>query len=239
MTDTAGASLLTRLSWRPQRFGRRNAKRIADPIVEPLWDGLRVLVALEAGAEAVLVDEHGAPVASDEGVEPVFAALPRALNAGSAVLDGYLTTRATRRSEGISVDTAQTLSSSDMLGQFLVGGIAQGAARNRLEEAQHERREPGEEPVPSPIAFVAVDLLMVDGEPVLDVPLLERKRILASVIVESHLVRLTPYVRLPIDTWILSWRAAGFHEIAYKGANSRYTAGAESDDWATATLPAR
>ncbi len=237
MPDATASSTLSTLAWRPQRFGRRNARKITDPLVEPLWDGLRVLVELRPGAPPIVVDEDGAEVPPDEGVDPVFAALPRAPAAESAVLDGYLTRRATRRGEGITIDAPQTMSSADMIGHFLIGGMAQGAAKERLDEARKAREAPESSAPESPIAFVAVDILMLDGETVLDVPLLERKRVLASVLREGPLVRVTPYVRLPIDTWILSWRAAGFREAAYKGANSRYEPGSANDEWAKATLP--
>ncbi len=44
-------------------------------------------------------------------------------------------------------------------------------------------------------AFVAIDLLWLDGEPLDDVPLLERKRLLDTVLAQSRLVRVTPFVR--------------------------------------------
>src|SRR5437764_995145 len=32
--------------WRPQAFGKKNSHAIVDPLIEPLWEGLRVLVAV-------------------------------------------------------------------------------------------------------------------------------------------------------------------------------------------------
>ena len=43
----------------------------------------------------------------------------------------------------------------------------------------------------------------------------------------------------PIDAWLGSWRSFGFRRLAYKAANSRYTPGEKSPEWALAEIPAR
>jgi len=68
---------------------------------------------------------------------------------------------------------------------------------------------------------VAVDLLSIDGSNLIDIPLLERKRLLDSAS-SRRVVRITPYVRPPIGSFALTWRALGFQELAYKPANGRY-----------------
>jgi ATP-dependent DNA ligase len=80
-------------------------------------------------------------------------------------------------------------------------------------------------------AFVAVDLLELEGEPLLDVPLQERRRLLESVIREGESVRLSPVVRHPIDAWLATWRASGFTHYVAKRQNARYAAGEQNDDW--------
>jgi bifunctional non-homologous end joining protein LigD len=88
---------------------------------------------------------------------------------------------------------------------------------------------------PSPgkdVAFVALDLLSVDGLRLFDIPLLERKRLLESVIRQSPLVRLSPWVTPPIDAWLRTWRAAGFKGAMLKSANSRYVPGSRTVEWA-------
>lgn len=80
-------------------------------------------------------------------------------------------------------------------------------------------------------AFVAVDLLELDGESLLDVPLQERRRLLASVVDERVQVRVSPAVKQPIDGWLLGWRAAGFTHYLAKHQNSRYRPGERTDDW--------
>jgi ATP-dependent DNA ligase len=80
-------------------------------------------------------------------------------------------------------------------------------------------------------AFVAVDLLELDGESLLDVPLLERRRLLESVITEGDDVRLSPVVKHPIGGWLDSWRGIGFTHVVAKHQNSRYAPGEQNEDW--------
>jgi hypothetical protein len=80
-------------------------------------------------------------------------------------------------------------------------------------------------------AFVALDLLRVDDEPLFDVPLLERKRLLDGVLEQSPLVRISPWTMTPIRPWFLTWRRAGFPGIVVKAANSRYVPGSISMEW--------
>jgi ATP-dependent DNA ligase len=87
---------------------------------------------------------------------------------------------------------------------------------------------------PAAIAFVAVDLLTLDGQVLFDLPLLERKRLLESAIVESELVRTSPFVRPPLERWLPSWNALGFTGAMLKAANSRYVPGGLADDWSVA-----
>ena len=81
-------------------------------------------------------------------------------------------------------------------------------------------------------AFVALDLLRLDDQPLFDVPLLERKRLLDGLIQQSLLVRISPWVRPPIRPWFNTWRGAGFRGVIVKAANSRYVPGSRSTEWA-------
>lgn len=84
-------------------------------------------------------------------------------------------------------------------------------------------------------AFVAIDLLRVDGQELLDVPLLERKRILEAVVVESERVRVSPHARPPVETWLATWKSAGLKGAMLKAANSRYIPGGLSPEWHAVT----
>lgn len=219
-----------RRTWRPQPFGRRPARHLDDPLVEPLWSGIRVLAHV-ATASVDFLDGEGELQEWPATSEAVAAAV----RADVAVLDGYLTTEAA--GDGVGVVTApdpELPSAGQMTRQMLMGG-----GRNRRAElmASIDATTQPELTSEDEVAFVAVDLLMLDNESLLDVPLLERKRLLESVLVEGPLVRRGIHVRLPIGVWLGTWRNLGFRSVAYKDANSRYRPGVPNDDWATATIP--
>ena len=86
-------------------------------------------------------------------------------------------------------------------------------------------------------SFVAIDLLALDDEVLIDVPLLERRRLLDSVVVAGERVRRSPHARPPAEAWYRQWRAFGFREIAVKEANGRYRPGVAADDWARSPIP--
>ena len=73
-------------------------------------------------------------------------------------------------------------------------------------------------------AFVATDLLWLDGQPLDDVPLLERKRQLEAVLDESYLARVSTFVRPSAVMTLVSWGTLGFRELSYRASNSRYLA---------------
>lgn len=221
-------------SWRPQRFGRRPARHVDDPLVEPLWSGIRVLAHVSATATDLLDTDGGAQDWPD-----VAAELMRAIEADSVVLDGYLTTEASGEGVGAYTGTtAQAVSPGAIARQmFWFGGTGSSRRAELVEAFEAEAPRPftpGEE-----VVFVAVDMLALDGESLLDVPLLERKRLLESVLVEGDRVRRGIHVRPPVDVWLSTWRTLGFRSLAYKDANSRYRPGEPNEDWAKAHIPHR
>ena len=216
-------------TWRPQAFGRRAARHIEDPLVEPLWSGIRVLAhATPRGAQ--FLDAQGGMQDWPE----VALALAGALAADDAVLDGYLTTEAASDGTGVTTGTFTPIRPGDMARQLLMGG--ERSRRGDLADALEAAAPPVFE-VGDVLVFVAVDLLRIDGESLLDVPLLERKRLLDGVLIEGPLVRRGIHVKPPIDVWISTWKSLGFRSLAYKQSNSRYRPGEPNDDWATASIP--
>jgi ATP-dependent DNA ligase len=79
--------------------------------------------------------------------------------------------------------------------------------------------------------LVAVDLLRVDGVPLLEVPLLERKRLLESVVHPDDRILVSMHVRPPIETWVATWKSIGMRGGMLKAANSRYLPGDDSIEW--------
>ena len=217
---------------RPQAFGRRNPRHIEDPLIEPVWIGRRVLAHVENG-RAEMVDEDGETV--DAG--GTLAAVASAVDTPSAVVDGYLTVQALQRTEGVFTgDDIPVATPGAVARQLFLGG-----SRNRRKELAESTESPVEMPEIADIdaAFVAVDLLVLDGESLLDVPLLERKRLLESIFREGTLTRIGIHIRPPIGPWLSTWRAAGFRSLAWKHPNSRYRPGERNDDWAVSPIPRR
>ena len=210
--------------WRPQRFGR-GIRSVKDALVEPSWGGVRVLARLEIG-RVRFFDEDGADC-TGEFAEQAEALAAAALS-DDLILDGYLTIEPTQSDVGSSPAETQAPGGAQMMATMLVGSLAapRTAVKRHLDTDQ-------------PIAFVAVDLLLIDGTRLVDLPLLERKRLLDGALTQGEKVRITPFVRPPIAVYANTWRGMGFEDIAYKGANSRYYPAGQNDDWSIAPIPNR
>jgi bifunctional non-homologous end joining protein LigD len=183
-------------------------------LFEPAWRGERVMARLRGGRVTV-TDERGAPVADELAAEAAEVLEP-ALDAEEALIDGVWTN---------------------------MPFVGAGSAAQHLAEAIAE--EGLTEELPDPIenesrrAFVAIDLVELDGQTLHDVPLMERRRLLTSVVEENVRVRVSPAVRVPIHNWLIQWRAAGFDRYVAKHVNSRYTPGSMSDEWLLLSTAAR
>lgn len=229
-TDAASAAA----TWRPQLFGNRKARQIADPIVEPLWTGPRLLAFVDGGA-ARLTDVDGDPIDDELAIE---AALVEAAAGATLLLEVFLTPEPLQAVADIADrDVIATPKVGDAVTQMILG--SRGERKIRLIERRDEARRRTVEGADDRLALVAVDLVWLDDESLCDVPLLERKRILESVLPESHLIRVGVHVKPPIDTWLGSWRSFGFQRLSFKAANSRYLPGRKNQDWAQALIPPR
>jgi ATP-dependent DNA ligase len=223
-------------AWQPQRPGRRSARDIPDALVEPEWGGLRVAAALTVDDASLFRDGEVVPAP-----EETLQAMLDAFGGIGAVIEGHLTTAALRTGEGAFPAPPQV----DRM-PMLVPRVGRGSVKDdpyvhgRVHEAQAAQLEPetlealerGE-----PHAFVATDLLWLDGQALDDVPLLERKRLLEAVLAESYLVRVSAFVRPSSAMTLVSWGTLGFAELSYRGSNSRYLAGRQNNDWAVARAP--
>lgn len=224
-------------SWQPERPGRRAAKDLDDALVEPDWGGVRVAASLAREEAAFWRD--GAVV---ETPAELPAALVDAFRALGAVVDGNLTTMALRTGEG-ELPTMPEIERPALIIPRAIGKRPKDdpyvhprdfevrAAAVEPETIEALRR--GERH-----AFVATDLLWLDGESLADVPLLERKRHLEAILEESYLVRVTPFVKPSAVLLLVSWRTQGFAELTYRAANARYLAGRENPDRVVARPPA-
>ena len=226
LPDSRPRALLATL--RPQIYGKESPNKIVDPIIEPLWIGVRSLAGVDADGAAI-VDERGVIV---EGFDDITAALVDVLQATGLVLDGFLTRQATRPAGLVGAWSDET----PTMGSFV------GLRRNRAVDTLKLREDAlaaRNFSIDDDISYVATDLLWVDDMSLLDIPLLERRRILESVLGESDLVRIGAFIRPPIMSWVGSWKSQGFDGLTYKAANSRYHPGAMKKDWTIGGMPRR
>ena len=207
--------------WLPMRpYRGRRAFDIRDPILEPFWSGVRVIAhvgtpAHGSGPEVALIEDLGADVAPE--LSELREAIGTSVMAADAVIDGVI-------SRQVGLDGIGAAAIPEMRGR---SGVL---IRNRAELDVVPRGGVGE-PDEAREGFVAFDLLRVDGASLLAVPLLERKRLLESVVRPSVLVRTSVHVRPPIETWVATWKSMGLRGGILKAANSRYVPGSDTVEW--------
>ncbi|MFN8623259.1 MAG: hypothetical protein U0869_21180 [Chloroflexota bacterium] len=207
------------LAWRPMRPAI--AKRppvISDPILEPLWTGARVFAHVTRGEPRVrIIDAFGVDLTSQ--IPDIVTAVAEVVDADDAIIDAVLTPEALRGGVGTAAITEPRTTMASMIWKHDPGVAV--VRRGPLDDTAD--------------GFVAVDLLRVDGQSLLDLPLLERKRLLESVVPQSERVRVSVYVRPPVDGWVATWQAAGLRGAMMKATNSRYELGGHTLEWRTVT----
>jgi hypothetical protein len=222
--------------WRPERPGRRSPKDLGDSIVEPDWGGARVAAALIEDEATLWRDGAEVPVPDE-----LRAALVDAFRALDAVVEGHVTTMALRSGAGALPALPSVERPPILIPKAFRKSVKDDpyvhARDHQAEVAAVEPRvldalERGERH-----AFVATDLLWLDGESLVDVPLLERKRHLETILESSDLVRVTPFIRPSAILTMVTWGSLGFRELTHRATNSRYLAGRESPDRCVARPP--
>ncbi len=183
-------------------------------LFEPLWPGTRLLAHASNGTVR-LTDERGEVAGTDDGLVDAPGVLGSAILADGAVVDGVWTAQPFVGDGSPARAWAETLE-------------AEGLASEIPDPLETERRR----------AFVAVDLVELDGEPLHEIPFQERRRLLESVIDEGVRVRLSPVVKQPLAGWMVGWRANGFTHYVAKHMNSRYHPGERTEDWLKLSLRA-
>ena len=169
-------------------------------------------------------DEDG--IDCTEEFAEVAAAVSAGALSGDFIADGFLTVEATQSTVGKAIAELPTPTKGEVMTAWIAGdrALRQSAPKRDLDPDR-------------PIAFVAVDLLLIDGSSLLDAPLLERKRLLDGALAVDERVRITPYVRPPVGNFVTTWRGMGFAGLAYKGVNSRYEPDQRSEDWSILPMP--
>jgi bifunctional non-homologous end joining protein LigD len=121
---------------------------------------------------------------------------------------------------------ADTRSTSATIDGVLVDGFLDEAELEMDNEGNATSRNAGGRRI-----FAAFDLIEVDGESLLDIPLLERRRHLEGILTPSLNVRLTPYVSRGLRSWRDTLASQGFRRVVLKRWNSTYAPGRETKDW--------
>ncbi len=97
---------------RPQIYGTGSPAKVADPIIEPLWVGVRALGFVDA-VETSLVDEDGDPV---EAIDSIVGALTEAIQSSAVIVDGFLTKQANHQGRAIYQWSTEAPSLSSLIG---------------------------------------------------------------------------------------------------------------------------
>jgi hypothetical protein len=214
-------------SLRPQVYAKGAPQKVVDPIVEPLWVGLRTLAAVDDEG-ALMVDADGEPIPD---VDRILNGLIEGARTESLVVDGFVTKQG---GEAGSV----YLWTDDLPSMSTLFGLRRDRAGDTLKLKEGSLDAVTFDPEDE-VRLIVTDVLWIDDTSLLDVPLLERRRLLESVLVESDYVRVGAYVRPPIHTWVGSWRAQGFEGLTFKAANSRYRPGESNPEWVVSGMPRR
>src|SRR5215510_10323904 len=93
-------------TWRPQRFSESGGD-VVDPLIEPLWTGLRVLAVVDGGV-ATFRDLDGDAI---EDFPDVATELAEARLADRLIVDGYLTHQVIQEQAAIARRAAEAKSS--------------------------------------------------------------------------------------------------------------------------------
>ena len=195
----------------PQRPTEARAEVLSvEWLFEPLWPGDRVMARVDDFGVR-LFDELGRP--GGEELREIEELLRTAVLARRAVIDGVWSAQPFVGDGSLARQWAETIAD-------------EGLASELPDPLASERRR----------AYVAVDLVELDGEPLHDIPFQERRRLLESVIDEGVQVRLSPLVKQPVGGWLVGWRANGFSHYLAKHQNSRYRPGERNDDWLKLSL---
>ena len=150
---------------RPQVFATGSPWKVPDPIIEPLWTGVRALAAVDHSG-ASLIDAEGDPVPH---TGPILEALAAGVQADGIVVDGFVTKQAGPVGPSAYVLPAELPSMSTMF----------GLRRNRAVDTVKLKEDALAAvtfAADDEVRLIVTDLLWLDDTSLLDVPLLERRR---------------------------------------------------------------
>jgi bifunctional non-homologous end joining protein LigD len=183
---------------------------------EVKWDGYRVQAVVRDGKVKLWTRNR----ADGKTYFPELVGPPTWIDAATAVVDG----------EVVALGPDGRPSFSALQERTGLMGLETRTGRRRPRSAKEERRtdEPRQ---PAPIVFQAFDLLHLDGQSLLDVPLESRKRLLQRVLLPHPIVQYATHVVGEGPAFLDAALAGGLEGVVAKRRMSRYRPGERSRDW--------
>ena len=184
-----------------------------DWLFEVKWDGYRVEAVLRDGRTRLWTRNR----VDAATYFPDLAAATGWIAAREAVVDG----------EVVALDPEGRPDFSLLQDRTGLRGLEAATGRRSRDAAAPT----AEERAAIPLAYMAFDLLHLDGSSLLDVPLEERKRLLRRVLRPHPMVRYASHVVGDGEAFVRAAAARGLEGIVAKRRASRYEPGKRSRDW--------
>jgi bifunctional non-homologous end joining protein LigD len=189
-------------------------------LFEVKWDGYRVESVISKGKARIWTRRR----VDASTYFPDLAGSAPWIAADEAVVDG----------EVVALDPEGRPSFSLLQDRTGLRGVP-GSAREQGSEAP---RPSPDERARIPLAYMVFDLLHLDGHSLLDLPLVERKRLLAARLRPDGLVRFASHVEGDGRAFVAAAAERGLEGVVAKRAASRYQPGRRSRDWLKVKLRA-
>ena len=170
-------------------------------IFEPKWDGLRALLFLRKRK----IEFQNRNLRDATGSYPEIQKLKGSIRAKTAIIDG----------EVVVLGENGTPNFGSLQARF---GVDDPKRVNVLAKT-------------TPVTYVAFDLLHLDGQDVITLPLVERKKRLKSIIKEGPYLLYGDHVEVEGTRFFKEATSRGFEGVIAKESQSQYVPGLRTDYW--------
>ena len=197
-----------------------------DWLFEVKWDGYRVQAIVWEGRSRIYT-RNGHDAAT---YFPTLLPAPRTwIHAETAVLDGEVVAldEEGRPDFGLLQARIPQATRGRVPGQWGSGG-----RRGRSPEGgDTETSDADDAAARAPLVYQVFDLLQLDGRSLLRVPLMDRKRLLRSILTEGNRVRFAAHIEREGMAFYRAAAARGLEGVVAKHRRSRYEPGRRSTAW--------